>query len=118
MRHRTLAGASTAIAALGASLAFAIPEVLAKPSSRSASHHTVVLKNIRFNPATLSIRRGDTVTWIWSDGSTRHNVTGGGFRSRTMSHGSFSVRFTRKGTFSYRCTIRASLGMRGKIVVH
>lgn len=115
MRLRTLAGATGAV--LAATSAFALPAVMAQGDAHASSGHTVVLKNIRFNPATLNIHRGDTVTWLWRDGSTAHNVTGGGFRSRTMSHGSFTVRFTHKGTFSYRCTIHASLGMRGKIVV-
>jgi plastocyanin len=82
-----------------------------------AAGHTVTLKNIRFHPGTLTIKRGDSVTWVWRDGSIRHNVTGSSFKSRTMSTGSFTVRFTRKGTFNYRCTIHVSLGMRGTIVV-
>ncbi len=85
---------------------------------RAAGSHTVVLKNIRFNPGTLSIRRGESVTWVWRDGSTKHNVTASGFRSRTQARGSFTVRFNRAGTFNYRCTIHVSEGMKGKIVVH
>lgn len=115
MRLRTLAGATGA--ALAAASASALPVGLAQGGAHASSGHTVVLKNLHFNPATLSIRRGDTVTWLWRDGSTQHNVTGSGFKSRTMSHGSFTVRFTRRGTFSYHCTIHVSLGMRGKIVV-
>jgi plastocyanin len=80
--------------------------------------HTVVLKGLRFHPGTIAIRRGDSVTWKWQDGSIQHNVTGTSFKSRTQSHGSYTVRFTRAGVFNYRCTIHASLGMRGKIVVH
>ncbi len=86
--------------------------------ARSASSHTVVLKNTRFHPSTLSIRRGDSVTWRWEDGGTEHNVTFHGFHSRTMGNGSYTVRFTRSGTFSYRCTIHEAEGMRGKIIVH
>lgn len=86
--------------------------------ARAASSHTVTLKNIRFHPGTLSISRGDSVTWVWRDGETEHNVTGHGFHSHTQSRGSFTVRFTHSGTFSYHCTIHVSEGMRGKIVVH
>lgn len=86
----------------------------ARASSRG---HTVVLKNIRFNPPTLRIHRGDSVTWAWRDGRIAHNVTGTSFRSRTQSHGSFTVRFMRRGTFNYHCTIHVRLGMRGRIVV-
>jgi plastocyanin len=85
---------------------------------RVAQSHTVVLKNTRFHPATLSIHRGDRVTWLWRDGGTRHNVTGSGFHSRTQGQGSFTVRFNRAGTFNYRCTIHVAEGMKGKIVVH
>ena len=85
--------------------------------ARPAGTHTVTLKNVRFHPGNLSINRGDTVTWLWRDGS-EHNVTGNGFHSRTQTHGSYSVRFTHSGTFAYRCTIHEAEGMRGKIIVH
>jgi plastocyanin len=86
--------------------------------AHAARGHAVTLKNIRFHPGNLSINRGDSVTWLWRDGGTEHNVTGHGFHSRTQAHGSFTVRFTHSGTFNYHCTIHVSKGMRGKIVVH
>jgi plastocyanin len=86
--------------------------------ARPASSHTVTLKDIAFHPGNLSIHRGDSVTWLWRDGETEHNVTGKGFHSRTQAHGSYTVKFTHSGTFSYRCTIHEAEGMRGKIVVH
>ena len=84
--------------------------------AHGAAGHTVVLKDFRFRPGDLTIRHGDSVTWVWGDGE-EHNVTSSSFHSRTMSHGSFTVRFNRKGTFSYRCTLHEREGMRGKIVV-
>lgn len=114
MRARTLAGAT--IAALAVGSAVALPSG-AQSGAHAAGGHTVVLKNIRFNPGAIRIRRGDTVTWAWRDGPIAHNVTGGGFKSRTMSKGSFTVRFTRKGTFSYHCSIHWHQGMQGKVVV-
>jgi plastocyanin len=116
MRVRTLAGAT--IAALAAGSAFALPSGSAQSGgAHAAGGHTVVLKNIRFNPGAIRIRRGDSVTWVWRDGPTAHNVTGGGFKSRTMSKGSFTVRFTRKGTFNYHCSIHWHQGMTGKVIV-
>jgi plastocyanin len=85
--------------------------------ARAAASHTVVLKNVRFHPGTLSIARGDSVRWVWGD-REEHNVTFHGPHSRTMTHGSYTVRFTQSGTFNYRCTIHESEGMKGKIVVH
>lgn len=114
MRTRTLAGA---LATFAVASATAIP-ALAVDRGHSASSHIVTLSHIRYHPGTLSINRGDTVTWLWTDRGKEHNVTGGGFKSRTMTKGSFSVRFTRAGTFNYHCTIHVSEGMRGKIVVH
>jgi plastocyanin len=114
MRARTLAGALTTLAVAAGTT---IP-ALASGGGHAAGVHSVGLKNLRFHPGTLSIKRGDTVSWLWEDKGVEHNVTGSGFKSRTMTKGSFSVRFTRAGTFNYRCTIHVSEGMRGKIVVH
>lgn len=86
--------------------------------ARTAGRHTVVLKDTRFHPSTLSISRGESVTWLWRDEGVAHNVTASSFRSRTQTNGSFTVRFTHVGTFSYRCTIHAAEGMRGKVIVH
>jgi plastocyanin len=115
MRMATALTAVAAIAIPAGALAGVGP---AANGAHSAGSHTVVLKNIRFNPGTLSIRRGESVTWSWRDGSIEHNVTGNGFRSRTQTHGSFTVRFARSGTYRYRCTIHVSEGMKGTIVVH
>ena len=113
MRSRTLVGT---LAALAATTGMAIP-ALASGGGHSASSHTVTLSHIRYHPGTLTIKRGDSVTWRWEDKGTEHNVTGGGFKSKTMTKGSFSVRFTKAGTFNYHCTIHVKEGMRGKIVV-
>ena len=116
--------ATHAAMALSAAAAVALPAVALAArvpggtGARAAQGHVVVLEDIRFHPASLSIRRGESVTWEWRDGSVEHNVAGSGFHSRTQSSGSFTVRFQRAGTFSYRCTIHAAEGMRGKVLVH
>lgn len=114
MRPRTLAGALATVALAGGA---AIP-ALASGGAHASSVHDVVLKNIRFHPSSLSIKRGDTVTWLWRDSGIEHNVTGSSFKSKTMGSGSFSVRFTRSGTYNYHCTIHVRAGMVGKVVVH
>jgi plastocyanin len=116
--------ATHAAIALSALAAIALPAIALAGGEASgdpahvAGTHTVVLKNIRFHPAALAIRRGESVTWLWRDEGVAHNVTGSGFHSRTQTNGSFTVRFTHAGTFNYRCTIHAAEGMRGKVVVH
>jgi plastocyanin len=109
--------AGVLLAAVAALATMAVIPTGAFGGARSASGHTVTLKEIAFHPASLNIRRGDTVTWLWRDGGTEHNVTSAGFRSRTQGNGSFTVKFTRRGTFNYRCTIHVASGMRGKITV-
>lgn len=105
------------VAALGAvCAAAAFVPATAFGGAHAASTHTVTLHEFRFHPGTLSIRRGDKVTWVWRD-QVEHNVTFHGFHSRTQVRGSYTVRFTRSGTFGYRCTIHAAEGMRGKVVV-
>jgi plastocyanin len=104
------------LAALALASAVLIPAA-ALGGARTAAKHTVTLKNIRFHPGALTINRGDTVTWVWRDGETEHNVTFHGFHSHTQSSGTYTVRFTHKGTFSYHCSIHVSEGMKGKIVV-
>lgn len=102
---------------LAAALAAALIPSAALGGASSASSHTVVLKDIRFHPGTLDIRRGDSVTWLWRDGRTKHNVTFRSVHSRTMNSGSFTLRFTSRGTFEYHCSIHVKEGMKGKIVV-
>jgi plastocyanin len=105
------------LAALALSAVALVPAV-AFGGGDASSTHTVVLKDIRFHPGTLSIHRGDSVTWLWRDGGEEHNVTFHGFHSKTKGSGSYTIRFTHTGSFSYRCTIHESEGMRGKITVH
>jgi plastocyanin len=84
--------------------------------AHAASSHTVVLKHNQYLPGTVSIRRGDSVTWVWQDGNALHNVIARSFQSRTVKHGTFTVRFSRSGTYSYRCTVHPH--MTGKVIVH
>jgi plastocyanin len=105
------------LAALAVASAIAVIPAGAFGGARLSSGHTVTLKEIAFHPASLSIRRGDSVTWLWRDSGTEHNVTFAGFHSRTQGQGSYTVKFTRRGIFNYHCTIHVASGMRGKITV-
>jgi len=70
-----------------------------------------------FNPATLEIAVGDTVTWI-NDDDTEHTATAfdGAFDSGELAEGaSFSFTFDTPGQFEYRCLFHSE--MQGTIVV-
>jgi plastocyanin len=112
MSAKTLMAVAATMAVSGGS----IPAAQALGGVHAAGTHTVVLQHNHYLPGTVSIHRGDSVTWLWRDGGVLHNVIAHSFRSRTQTHGSFSVRFTRSGTYSYTCTVHPH--MSGKVIVH
>ena len=77
--------------------------------------NVVVLKNIAFNPATVTIHAGQQVIWKFQDDGVPHNVTGTGFGSTIMSSGTYVHAFSVPGTYRYQCTIHS--GMTGTVVV-
>lgn len=92
------------------------PSVDAQPSASSAAgSNAVAMKNYAFNPTSITIKKGDTVTWTNEDGAT-HDVVGDMFNSGNMRKGgTFSYTFNETGTFDYECTLHS--GMVGKVVV-
>ena len=85
--------------------------------AHASSTHTVSLSGFSFHPSTLTIKRGDSVTWSWHIPKSEHNVTFHSTHSRTGSSGSLTVRFPNAGTFSYVCTVHVNKGMKGKVIV-
>lgn len=93
-------------AALGAACAQDSPHV-----------HVVSMEAVRFSPATLQVRVGDTIEWRNAD-PFPHNATAanGGFRSGDIGPGqSRRVRAATKGRFPYGCTLHP--GMDAVLVV-
>jgi len=79
----------------------------------------VLIDNFAFGPATLTVARGTTVTWINKDNDA-HTVTAAGnkpmFKSPPLDTGdTFSFAFKYPGTYTYFCSIHPS--MTGTIVV-
>jgi len=77
----------------------------------------VAISGYAFNPGTITIKVGQTVTWTNQD-SASHNVKAddGSFGSSTLGNGaSFSYTFNTAGTFTYKCGFHAS--MLGTVVV-
>lgn len=85
----------------------------------AASTKTVTLKNIAISPAKITIKKGDSVKWMWKDGSIRHDVqlAKGGFKkSPVKSSGTYRLTFKKTGTFKYICTVHPG-DMKGTVVV-
>jgi plastocyanin len=79
-----------------------------------ADDPTVAVLGRSFDPETLVVTEGTTVTWVWEDTSA-HDVVGDGFDSGIQSTGTFVFTFDETGTYPYVCTLHP--GMDGTVVV-
>lgn len=82
-----------------------------------AADESVSIADFAFDPATVTIDAGDSVTWANND-STPHTATAGGGAFDTGSigaGGSASITFDTAGTFAYVCSIHPQ--MAGTVVV-
>jgi plastocyanin len=70
---------------------------------------TIDMKNIQFNPKTVTAKVGETIKWVNQD-SVPHNVTGGPLHSPTFGNGgTFTYKATKAGKISYVCTIHPGM---------
>ena len=83
-----------------------------KPTGPAAA--TVALKDLKFDPETVTIAVGETVEWVWEE-KVLHNVHGDGVESPNQSEGTFSHTFDEAGSFDYQCTLHS--GMTGTVEV-
>ena len=111
--------------------ALAVPATAHDEGTAHPTTHevTVTGSDMVFTPADLSINKGDTVYFHWSNTSMEHNVSqsssadsneydGQGWRSGDASATvDFNVTFDNVGTFFYICEPHATAGMKGSIKV-
>jgi plastocyanin len=90
----------------------------------------VTISNFAFDPTSITISQGDTVTWHWAGPDTNHSVTSdpnqadswdsdpaGPPNSLTHPPGStFGHTFNTSGTFTYICKVHSF--MTGKVIVN
>lgn len=75
----------------------------------------VAAKNMKFSPATIEIKKGDTVEWK-NDDITPHTATGATFDSGTIApEAAWRHTFTETGSISYICTFHPD--MKGSVTV-
>ena len=111
-----------------AALALAVILVTAGCSSASSpassaatsggSGNAVSIAGFNFQPATITIKAGTTVTWTNNDNAT-HTVTAddGSFGSAKLGSGAtFSQTFATAGTFTYHCSIHSA--MKATVIVN
>ncbi len=66
----------------------------------------ISIKEMKFSPATISVKLGTTVTWTNKDDHD-HTVVANdeSFKSGNLSHGeTFEHKFEKKGKFKYACS--------------
>jgi plastocyanin len=102
------------VAAAGAvAAAFLVPLVRSGPAN--ASIHKNEIKGLAFNPDQMTIRAGDSVTWVNGD-ADRHNLQGDGFESKELANGqTFTVEFPEPAQIAYHCIIHTY--MEGRVIV-
>jgi plastocyanin len=93
--------------------AFLVPMVRSGPAK--ASVHKNEIKGLAFNPDQMTIRAGDSVTWVNGD-ADRHNLQGDGFESKEMANGqTFTIEFPEPAHIAYHCIIHTY--MEGEVIV-
>jgi plastocyanin len=88
-----------------------------KTETQPVTTNTVDINGFAFNPDTITITKGTTVTWTNKD-SAQHTVTeiNNAFSSELLNQGqTYSHTFNETGTFEYQCHIHPN--MRGKVIV-
>ncbi|WP_307828562.1 plastocyanin/azurin family copper-binding protein [Antrihabitans sp. YC2-6] len=80
----------------------------------------VLVKDMQFTPATITVQAGESVTWRFDDGGVPHNVQGAKpadtlIHSPILRDNSYTVTFDTPGTYQYGCTLHPQ--MTGSVVV-
>ena len=102
--------------ALGAATAVALAAVVL-PGWAQTAPTAISIDNFTFNPATVTVKAGTTVTWSNKD-DIPHGIAAvnKSFKSKAMdTDDAYSFTFTTPGTYDYFCYIHPH--MTGKIVV-
>jgi plastocyanin len=86
-------------------------------SATRGTTHRIVIENLQFNPAHLTVRPGDRIVWVNQD-LFPHTVTAAGkaFDSGSIAaSASWTYHAAKRGQFAYVCTFHPT--MKGAITV-
>jgi plastocyanin len=97
----------------GTASASAVQSTVADANAPLVVH--VAMKNMKFSPATIEIKKGDTVEWK-NDDITPHTATSATFDSGSIaSDAAWRHTFMQAGSFPYTCTFHPE--MKASVVV-
>jgi len=105
-RDRVRRGIPLAVLALGvAAGAYAAP-----------AKHTVTIEAVKYDPPTLTVKQGDSVTWINKDPYPHTVTAAGAFDSKDIgAEGKWTYVARKPGRYDYICTLHPN--MKGTLVV-
>jgi plastocyanin len=115
-RHLALLGV---LAALGITLLLAgcAPSRAASASGPTRTAHVDMPPSYRFEPASIQVSAGTTVTWTNSDNFTHSVQVQGQAEVHVAKPGeSIQITFDRPGTYAYVCTFHTQ-NMQGTVIV-
>lgn len=105
-------------------LAFALAAITERSAQMEASaqgNNQITVTNFKFEPKTLTVNEGDTVTWDNTEGLHTIKSDTEAFVSKNLKAGEkFSYQFTKAGKYPYHCGFHGGKGgadMAGTIVV-
>ncbi|HEX2403455.1 MAG TPA: cupredoxin family copper-binding protein [Acidimicrobiia bacterium] len=105
-------------AAVALSMAACSGESTDTTEATGGDEQRVEIADLAFNPETVTVAVGSTVTWVNADPDVPHTSTSDDdvWNSDTLNEGDdFSFTFDEAGTFAYFCEVHPT--MRGSIVV-
>jgi plastocyanin len=90
--------------------------LVAWPALAGAETHTVTMEGMKFQPASVTVKSGDTVVWQNKDVVPHTATAAGKFDSKNMASGQkWTWIAGAKGRYDYVCTYHP--GMNGTVVV-
>jgi len=97
---------------VGLSALAALPPLAAS----AATNHAVAIQGMKFNPADLTVKHGDTVTFTNMDSAPHTgSADDGSFETGKLAKGqSATVKIAAKGNFAYHCKVHPRM----KGVIH
>ena len=79
-------------------------------AAATSARHTIVIEGVKFEPGTLTVKRGETITWVNKD-PFPHTVTAPGvFDSHDIPpNRSWKYTARKAGEYAYTCTLHPNM---------
>jgi plastocyanin len=86
------------------------------PAATRAAEHTVTIDGVKFEPASITVARGDTIAWVNKDPFPHTATAPRVFDSREIAAGkSWKWTASQPGVYDYVCTLHPT--MKGTVTV-